>query len=547
MTKEAFYHKHRLYQIALLVLLFLPLSYMIPGRTAQAADRQSNIENPIYTLTSTNGTAVSTKANPNETTVLIFGHTGCSYTRSTLNSISTCDWVKRSDIRVIFADCNLHTQEEVLAYEQGYQCPDMTFCYHDDSDLIPRIMYNYKQLTGLDSNKLPMIVLIDKNNKIQDTLTNQKTADEILTEIKKFADISSGGSTTPPSGSDSGLENFAYGLNSIDNTIVSTKADPNKITVLLFGNVNCNFTKATLKEICDSSWINDKDIRVIFADVMGNSLSDTKTFAGNFPDKGILFCHDEAMLNYKFALSYLKLYGHDGGTFPYIVLIDKNNKIQNLTLGYQPAADIYKEIEKIKSNEPITNEPTIEAPTISNVSGLKTSACTAKTVKLTWKKIPGAKGYIIYQYNSAGKKWIAKTTLTSNTNSYTIKKLTPGNTYRFAVKAYIKSQTGKQITSKSYTSLYTATAPNKVSFKVTPGRKKATIKWNKVKGATGYTVYYKTKTQKNWKKIKSLKGLKYTKTRLKSGTTYTFTVKAYKTYKGKTYTSAFQSKKVKIK
>ena len=40
------------------------------------------------------------------------------------------------------------------------------------------------------------------------------------------------------------------------------------------------------------------------------------------------------------------------------------------------------------------------------------------------------------------------------------------------------------IKSKSYISLYTATVPDAVSFKVTP-----TIKWNKVEGATGYTVY----------------------------------------------------------
>lgn len=543
MTKENFYHKYKMHLIALLVLLFLPLSGILPERTVQAAALQSGIDNPVYTLTSTSGAAVSTKANPNETTVLIFGHTGCSYTRATLNSISSCDWVKRSDIRVVFADCNMHTQEEVLAYEQGYQCPDMTFCYHDNSDLILRIMYNYKQLTGLDSNKLPMIVLIDKNNKIQNILTNKKTADEILTEIKKFADVSNGGGTTqPPSGSDSGFENFAYGLNSIDNTIVSTKADPDKITVLLFGNVYCNYTKATLEEIYNSSWCDRKDIRIIFADVMGNSLSDTKAFAENFPDKGILFCHDASGLNFNFALSYLNLYGYNGGAFPYIVLIDKNNKIQSLTLGYQPAADIYKEIEKIITKEPITEEPAI-----SDVSGLKTSAYTARSIKLTWKKVPKAKGYIIYQYNNAKKKWTAKTTLTNNTSSYTIKKLTPGTTYRFAVKAYIQSKDGKQVTSKSYASLYSATAPDKVNFRVTSGRKKATLKWNKVKGATGYTIYYKTKTQKNWKKLKSLKSSKYTKTRLKSGTTYTFTVKAYKNYKGKTYTSSFQSKKVKIK
>lgn len=551
MTEEKFYQRHALRLFAALMMLLFPLLGIMPGATAQAAaSQQSTINNPAYTLRATDGAAVSTKANPNETTVLIFGHTGCSYTRSTLNSVSSCDWVKRSDIRVIFADCNLNSLENVQAYEQGYQCPDITFCYDDESQSILQMMYEYKRLTGLTSNKLPMIVLIDKDNKVQNILTNQKTADEILTEIKKFADVSGEGTTTPPSGSDSGIENFAFGLKTIDDTIVSTKADPSKTTVLLFGDINCTFTNATMKEIHESSWASRQDIRIMFADVQGNTLADTKTFAEKYSGKGIIFCHDESMLNFNFALSYLKQYNYTGGSFPYIVLIDKNNRIRNLTLGFQSAGDIYSEIEKIlkeeTSNPGETQQPQTPA-TISDVTGLKISKYADTSVKLSWKKVSKAKGYIIYQYNSAKKKWLKKTTVTKNTASYTIKKLTPGTAYRFAVKAYIQPEGSKQIVSKSYSSLYAATAPKAVNFKVTPGKKKATVTWTKVKGATGYTVYYKTKSQKAWKKLKTTKNARYTKTKLKSGATYTFTVKAYKTYKGKTYTSSFKSKKIKVK
>lgn len=529
--------------LAIFTLFLVPLLSFTPKATAQAA----GYDNPAYTFTSTSGSSISTTASPNETTVIIFGHTTCGYTRSTLSSVSSCDWVKRSDIRVIFAEINGHTQEEVLAYEQGYQCPDMTFCYDDSFVGINNAMYKYAELFGInlrDGVDLPMTVLIDKDNKVQSLLTGKKTADELLVEINKLTGDSSGGITPPPSGSDAGFANFAYGLKTTDNTIVSTKAVPTKTTVLLFGNVFCGITNATLQEIYDSNWVTRQDIRITFADVMGNSLNDTKTFAQKFPGKGISFCHDESGLNFNFALSYLSLYGHNGGTFPYIVLIDKNDKIRFLSLGYQPAADIYKEIEKIMNVTPEISEKPV---TISDVTGLKTSAFTAKNVKLSWNKIPQAKGYIIYQYNNSKKKWDTKATLEQNTDSYTVKGLTPGTNYRFAVKAYTRSKDGKQILSKSYVSVYTATAPNAVNFKVTPGKKKAALKWSKVKGATGYTVYYKTGKQKSWKKLKSTKTTRYTKTKLKSGKTYTFTVKAYKTYKGKTYTSSFRSKKVKIR
>lgn len=545
MKKENIYQKHKLHFFAILMLLLIPLLSIAPRAAVQAADsRQSGFDNPACTFTSTNGSTISTTANPNETTVIIFGRIGCGYTRSTLSSVSSCEWVKRADIRVIFAEIDGHTQEEVQAYADGYLCPDMTFCY-DELYGINDAMFQYGQLFGVNGGTLPMTVLIDKNNKVQNFLTGPKTADELLTEINKLTGDTSGSETTPPSsGSDVGFANFAYGLKTIDNTIVSTKADPKKTTVLLFGNVFCSYTNATLQEIYGSSWVSRQDIRIIFADVMGNSLNDTKTFAQNFAGKGISFCHDEASLNFNYALSYLALYGHNGGTFPYIVLIDKNDKIRSLTLGYQSADDIYKEIEKIMDAEPDIPET---PATISNVTGLKASASTAKNVKLTWKKIPEAKGYIIYQYDSSKKKWITKATITKNTASYTVKGLTSGTNYQFAVKAYSQSQDGQQVTSGSYASVYTATAPSAVNFKVTPGKKKATLKWSKVKGATGYTVYYKTNKQKSWKKLKSTKATRYTKTRLKSGTTYTFTVKAFKTYKGKTYTSSFRSKKVTIR
>ncbi len=556
MKEKKFWQKTMLHMFAIFVLSVLCLlSSIVPGAEIYA---DTAIENPTYTLTSTKGLSVSTRANPGETTVLIFGYIGCSKTRSTLNSVSSCDWVKRSDIRVIFAETNGHTQEEVLAYEEGYQCQDMTFCYAE-SDIIFRVMGAYGKLFGMNGGSYPMIVLIDKNNKVQNFLTGTTTADAILSEIKKFENIDESGTDTPPSDTDSGIENIAYGLKSIEDTTVSTKANPNETTVLIFGYTTCGNTKATLRDVDQSSWVGRSDIRVIFADVYGAALSETKEFAQNYTSGNIIFCHDESMLNYNLALTYLSFYNLSGGTFPYIVLIDQSNKIQSLTLGPKTADEIIAEIEKFTKKDQATggnegntggntDDKTTDAPmsSISNVTGLKADSA-SKNVKLTWEKVPNASGYIVYQYNNSKKTWSKKATLNTNTASYTVKGLTSATGYRFAVKAFLKKQSGEQITSESYASLYTATAPGSVSFKITPGKKRATIKWKKVKGATGYTVYYKTKAKGSWKKLKNTKGLSFTKKKLKSGTTYYFTVKAYKKYKGTTYTGSFKSKKVVIK
>lgn len=569
MSEKFFTRQCKLRVSAFFMLLFLAvLAAFATGKNVQAQETlPESKDNLTYTFTSTGDEAVSTKANPGQTTVLVFGHTKCSYTRTTLNSLSSCEWVKRADVRVIFVETEGHTKEEVHSYEQGYACPDMTFCYSEEEDNF-MAMVGYSQLYGLSGGKYPMIVLIDPYNRVRNILSGTKTSDEVLTEIKKFQPIDVEGSDTPSDPS-VGIENFAYGLHTTDDTVVSTKANPNQTTVLLFGYTTCGLTKATLKEISGSDLVGRANLRVIFADVYGASLEETKAFAQEFAGSGIVFCHDKDMLNFNFAMSYLNLYHYTGGTFPYMVLIDQNNKIRNITLGPKTADEIRQEILKFASlDQPPTggdttpptggdttppaegDDPLPPADTpvgeLSDVVGLK-AVSEAKNVKLSWSAVSNADGYLVYQYNTSKKTWVKKATLKGNILSYKVKGLTPATAYRFAVKAYAQGADGEQVSSKSYTSLYTATAPNAVNFTVKAGRKKAVLSWKKVKGATGYTVYYKTKANGDWKKLKNTKGTSYTKTKLKSGTTYYFTVKAYKTYKKETYTSAFKSRKVRVK
>ena len=197
----------------------------------------------------------------------------------------------------------MHSQEEVRSYAQGYQCPDLTFCYDDEWDQILAAMLEYASLYNITRADYPVIVLIDKQNTVQNALTGAQTAGSILNEIKKFEPIDENETDTPPS--DSGFANFAFGLTGIDHATVSTKTNPNETTVLIFGYTTCGYTAATLRDIHSSSWVSRSDIRVIFADVYGATLSQTAEFAQNYPGQNILFCHDEAMLNYNYAMSYL--------------------------------------------------------------------------------------------------------------------------------------------------------------------------------------------------------------------------------------------------
>ena len=168
----------------------------------------------------------------------------------------------------------------------------------------------------------------------------------------------------------------------------------------------------------------------------------------------------------------------------------------------------------------------------------------ANAVKMSWSKVNGATGYIVYKYDTTAKSY--KRVATTKSTSYTFSKLASGTTYKFTVRAY-KTYGGKNYLSPKYTNFTTTTNPATVNFKLTAGSKKATVSWNKVNGATGYIVYYKTSANGIWQRLKTTTGTSYTKTGLTKGKTYYFTVKAYRTVNGNTYNGSFTTKSVKVK
>jgi minor extracellular protease Epr len=107
------------------------------------------------------------------------------------------------------------------------------------------------------------------------------------------------------------------------------------------------------------------------------------------------------------------------------------------------------------------------------------------------------------------------------------------------------SQTEKN-TEKKETTTTTVTKPKKVTIKkVKAGKKKATVTWQKVTGASGYEVWMKTGSGA-FKKVKSLSAKKTSLTvkKLKAGKKYTFKVRAYKKgADGKKVYGAYSKKK----
>lgn len=173
----------------------------------------------------------------------------------------------------------------------------------------------------------------------------------------------------------------------------------------------------------------------------------------------------------------------------------------------------------------------------AKITGFIAKARTCSTITLTWNKVRGANGYVIYRYNPTSKKWNVLTTLTSQQSVFTVKKLMPMTEYCFAIRyqAYNRCQQ-KNILSSNCSKLYISTMLIPVSqLKASPSTNSATLTWNSVTGADGYVIYKYNESKNIWERyIKTQSNSdKITINNLKDSTKYYFTIRAHKTIGGR--------------
>lgn len=72
-------------------------------------------------------------------------------------------------------------------------------------------------------------------------------------------------------------------------------------------------------------------------------------------------------------------------------------------------------------------------PDVKNVKAVPAK----NSMKITWTAVSGAKGYVVYKYNSGTKKY--STVATTTTNNVTIKSLKPGTAYTYYIRSMSKN------------------------------------------------------------------------------------------------------------
>lgn len=190
--------------------------------------------------------------------------------------------------------------------------------------------------------------------------------------------------------------------------------------------------------------------------------------------------------------------------------------------------------------------PATSSTTVANVFG---------GIKLTWKAVAGASGYVVYRraWNLVDNGWTTFERWNNTTGTtWTDTNVYAGTRYQYGIKAYFT----KRLDPVSCTYLggnigdnynLGEVGPLKTTVRittrkltsVTAGSKQMTVKWEGSSVFTGYQIQYATDSAftKNAValKISNPKTVQYTVKSLKSGTTYYVRLRSYHEFNGMTY------------
>lgn len=171
---------------------------------------------------------------------------------------------------------------------------------------------------------------------------------------------------------------------------------------------------------------------------------------------------------------------------------------------------------------------------VSAPTNLKVTEYSDKAAKLSWSKVAGVTGYLVYYSKDNSNFTKLKTINSQSTTSYTVGGLTAGKAYYFALISYTdingKITKSERTSSLKITATSSSSVPAPSNLKVAEYSNSAIkLTWTKASDVTGYYVYRSTDGKK-YSKIKTLKAstTAYTNTSLTAGKKYYYSIASYK-------------------
>ncbi len=163
-------------------------------------------------------------------------------------------------------------------------------------------------------------------------------------------------------------------------------------------------------------------------------------------------------------------------------------------------------------------------------------------IQISWKKVNGAKGYVIYRraWNLVDKGWTTFERWNNTTKTtWTDTKVYAGTRYQYGIKAYFKDPMDNYNLGIVGPLKTTVRITTRTLSSVTPGSKSLTAKWAGSKLFTGYQVQIATdaafKSGLKTVTVGNAKTYQQTIKGLKSMTTYYVRIRSYHVFDGTTY------------
>ena len=175
---------------------------------------------------------------------------------------------------------------------------------------------------------------------------------------------------------------------------------------------------------------------------------------------------------------------------------------------------------------------------LASPSKINVKAIGYNSIKISWNKVSGAGGYMVYRANTNSGKYSAVKTLTSGTTvSCTDSGVELNKLYYYKVKAY-RWVNGKKVYS-DFSSIKSEKTilgtPSGFGIK-SVGYNSVNMSWKTVPGAGGYVVYRATSSKGTYKAVKTItngNSIGYTNSGLITNKVYYYKVKAYRWVNGK--------------
>ena len=214
----------------------------------------------------------------------------------------------------------------------------------------------------------------------------------------------------------------------------------------------------------------------------------------------------------------------DGGTYTYTVRCIGQNG--NFTSRYNTNGWKYTYVK-----------PQLATPQITKFES------TFDGVKITWNKVANAYGYRVFYLGRDGWKSMGNTT----GNTFVDDDVRDGGTYTYTVRCInANGDFVSRYNTNGWKYTYRVpwlTTPQITSLKSTDNG--VEIKWNKVSGTAQYRVFYKG-ANGSWKRLATTAATSFTDDDVRSGSTYTYTVRCVDA-SGEIYTSLYDNAGKSIK